>query len=481
MSHAVAKVPCAQGPRYEAAQPLAVVGWRRLLQSIALIALAMATITMSGCLGVGGAQPTATPSRADGVTPSTADGIILTVLNNIKDNGYDGNASVNQGLGGLWVNWRYGSQPLQTNLTGSGEAQDATSGQPIRHDRLTDLRYLHNLLLYKSLHPGDTQFDSETQRYTAIVKADFSSANDDRGWVYDELMGIYALSHDTFFQSAAHDLAAYFASSTVEPTPGVVYKTSATEPMGYYRVDLALEIGCALVQAGATFDQPQWTSQGRQVIQFVYDHAYVAKYHAFVSQMNNVLLPDGSLNPHETIMRGMYGHTHIEGGQVRSGAVAQIVLSLLHTYSVTHVKSYLTYATDLLAPFTSQNNTLGLWDSDHLGYYSQAVFPGPDMSNPGDPKTSANKKESGRQLQMLEAFAVANAFTHGQFATMQALMLRVAVEKAYYAPGHGYVYEMKSDWQLLTLPNGQHEDWVTTEAMGIALEGLFAVQESAPW
>lgn len=37
------------------------------------------------------------------------DAIVLDMLRNIHANG------INQAAGGLWINWRYGSKPLQTN------------------------------------------------------------------------------------------------------------------------------------------------------------------------------------------------------------------------------------------------------------------------------------------------------------------------------------------------------------------------------
>ena len=58
-------------------------------------------------------------------------------------------------------------------------------------------------------------------------------------------------------------------------------------------------------------------------------------------------------------------------------------------------------------------------------------------------------------------------------------MLEVAVEKAYYAPGHGYLYSTDANWQP-HLRNGQTKDFVTTEAMGIALEALLSVKAEPP-
>ena len=47
--------------------------------------------------------------------------IELSILDNIKANGFKSDLHINHGLGGLFINWRYGTDPLQTNVNGSGE------------------------------------------------------------------------------------------------------------------------------------------------------------------------------------------------------------------------------------------------------------------------------------------------------------------------------------------------------------------------
>ncbi len=448
-----------------------------VLLALTLSACASSAVTPANSDASGSA--TAPPTTA-GAQPGDADGVILAVLENIQANGFNADPSLNGGLGGLYINWRYGTQPLQTDFNGSGETDDASGASP-RHDRLTDLRYLHVLLLYRHLHTGDTRFDGEIARYTAIVKAEFAGARDERGWLYDELVDLYRLSGDAFFQETARGLADYYATSLYHPASGAVYKVSSDQPNGYYRVDLALEVGAALAQAGTTFARPDWVADGKQVIAFVYTHAYVPAYHAFMEQMSNVLAPDGTPNAVETIERGLYGHTHIEGGGVRMGEVAQIILSLLHAYMTTHDRAYLDDATSLIDPLTARANTLGLWDSANLGYFAAVVFPGTDVAHVGTPKAQTTVKESGRQLQMLEAFSVANLLTNNRYQDMQDALAQVAARRAYFASGHGYLYQMTSDWRVMPLKNGQPQDWVTTEAMGIALEGLLAAQDPAPW
>jgi hypothetical protein len=80
---------------------------------------------------------------------------------------------------------------------------------------------------------------------------------------------------------------------------------------------------------------------------------------------------------------------------------------------------------------------------------------------------------------MLQAFHLASALRGGggPFATMEAAMRTVVVTKAYYAAGHGVLYEMTPDWR----PVAPDVTWVTSEAIGISLEGLLSTLRSTPW
>jgi hypothetical protein len=444
-----------------------------------LILLLALSLAVAACDTVAATNP---PSGGD----SSSDAVIVAMLQNIKANGFDHNSGINGGMGGLWINWRYGTSPLQVNFQSSGQIDGSSVNSP-RHDPLTDLRYLHNLWLYKTQHPGDKQFDGEIARYSAIVKHEYAPdsqglVHDDHGWVYDELIAIADLSRDAAYQQAAFGMAAYYATTLYDARVGTIYKTESDHPNGHYRVDLALEAGCALIQAGTLDNHPDWVADGRKTVAFVYSHAYVPAYHVLLFQMDNVLNASGSVNADEAIDRVPYQHTKIEGGSVKMGEVAQEALSLLHVYLITKDQSFLDHATDLLGAFTDQNDPLGMWDTQHQGYFAAAVFPGSDAAHAGTPKVQTKAKESGRQFQMLEAFHLADALAHGRFQMTENALFDVALTKGYYAPGHGVLYETTANWQPLAIKHSSaHQDWVTTEAMGIMLEGLQSVNQSDPW
>jgi hypothetical protein len=399
--------------------------------------------------------------------------VVVDVLHNMQSNGFDPEA--NNGQGGLWLNWRYGTDPLQTNFDASGTANGSDVSP--QQDRLADLRYVENLWLYKRQHPADTQFDSELMKYTAIVKDEFSDHPDERGWVFDTLITLSHLSLDSFYQQAAKAEAQSLDTAHFHRKLGAFYKTSASHPHGYYPVDEALETGAALLQAGSLFNHAQWTKDGKAILSFVQKHAFLSHYHVFASYMDNVLLPNGKLNPTETFFRGTdQGGQTINGGRIAAGLAAQEILSLLDAYNVTSDETLLDKVQELLAPFRAHPNALGLWDSHHLGYYAVLTFPGKTIAHPGTPVLSRKTKQGGQQVLMLEAFQVANTLTDGQYASMVTLMQQVATEKAYDTAGHGYLDQEGADWKPVVLQSGDNtgetEDWVSSEAMGMALEAL---------
>ena len=459
------------------------VDYRALLLSalrwIGPVLLVVAVLPLL-CFEVSHAQQAA---QSHNLRPLTVDPNVLAVeqsiLNNIKQNGFDANPKINNGLGGLWLNWLYGSNPLQTNFNGSGKP-DGPKIVPPRHDMLTDLRYLHALWLYKSQNPTDTQYDSEVAKYTAIVKAEFTSSGNTRGWLVDEeFIDLYHLSNDPFYQSAAVSLVTHYAKS-IDPKVGITYQTNSAHPYGYYRPDWALEQGCALIQLGTEMANATWVTQGQAMINFVYSHAYIAQYHTFPDQLDRVLLPGGGVNPSETFYVDKFRNYIVHGNLMKVGSIAQIIISLLHTYQITQNTDFLNKALDLLNPLSLPANTLGMWDTTYLGYYYQLQFSGTGPQQPGTITVDMDKKEAGRQEEMLWAFHLADQLTNGQYANMEALMKTVALTKAYYAPGHGVLDEVTRQWTLLTV-GGRPENWVTSEAMGIELEALLDLYRTTPY
>jgi hypothetical protein len=414
-----------------------------------------------------GRRAGAVPTR-DANTSAAIRSVIDDVLTNIRQNGHNPDPSINDGLGGLWINWRTGSNPLQTNLSSSGVAGTKNDDDGARHDELTDLRYLHNLWAYRSVYPDGLDVQGEIDRYTKIVAKGFASGRNERGWVYDLVNDLHRLSKEPFYEQLARRLATYYVNELFKPQLGSVCKIKKDRPRGSYRVDHAMCIGCALVQAGVTFGNDDWSQHGRQIIEFLYEQAYLPAYRTFPSELDHVLTEDGRPNQNARFFRPK----GTEGGSAKPPALGQMALSLLHAHEATGEQQLLDRATDLLVPLTAADNSLGLWDAEYGGYFDKAVFSGTHVREPGAIRVDTGDKEGSRQLHLFEAFCVANRQTQGRFQEMEDRLLDITLHKAYCPEQHGFVYLMDADWSLLTLKDGSKRDWVTTEAMGIAVQAL---------
>lgn len=406
--------------------------------------------------------PTPTPTPAPGDPAIQA--AVQDMLNNIKQNGY------NPAQKGLYINWRYGTSPLQTNLNGSN-ATDNT-----RHDPLTDARYVHALWMYKKRY-GSTDYDSELARYEPIVKAEFAGSSNERGWLYDQLFWpLYTLSGDTAYRDIAKGLAASYFNA-ITPKAPVIFKTAASGnpgQHGYYRPFIAIGQACALIMAGTTFATQEWVNKGHAMIDFLYTHAIVQGPHkCFADQLDNVLTPQGAINPDETFLMIPKTPTSsaITGNQLRMGSSAQIILSLFNAAAVTGDSSLLAKAQEQLDLFDATTNPLGLWDHVNGGYFGGLNWSGTGPHNPGTQTMKSGKKESGRQISMLYAYNIANQLTSGKYAATAKLMLDVALNKAIYKTQHGVLYETQDNWAPVSHGTWS-EDWATTEASGACMEGL---------
>lgn len=416
-------------------------------------------------------RPGSSPDTVMQLDP-TLHAVEVDMLNNIKQYGFNNDPSINKGLGGLWVNWRYGTNPLQTNVNGTGESDD--SGSDPRHDALTDLRYIHNLWSYKVQNPGDASFDSEIARYTPIVKYEFAHTHNERAWLYDEFNALYTLSHDAFYKDVALSLVKSYAKA-FDPNVGSVYKVSSEHPLGSYRVDLTLETGCALLQAGVQFNNALWRQEGQSIVDFVYAHAYISRYHAFPDQVDNVLLPDGSVNAQESFFQGRLRNYVVYGRYMQMGNISQIIISLLDAYALTHNQDLLNKASDLLDSLSLPDNPLGMWDTIYGGYYFSVSFTGISPRQPGEVVLDKKRKEAGRQAIMLQAFHLANQFMNNKYASMESQMRGVTLKHIYNPSIHGVPYLVNADWSAPTFHNGTLNNMTTTEAMGATLESLFSL------
>jgi len=95
---------------------------------------------------------------------------------------------------------------------------------------------------------------------------------------------------------------------------------------------------------------------------------------------------------------------------------------------------------------------------------------------------------------MIQTFSVAHTIPQleGRYHYDLLLLLDVSLNEAYFAHGHGFAYETRFDFSprpAVVNITGQFNGadrppyllWVTSEAIGIALEGLLAALCGTPW
>src|SRR5579859_3758985 len=92
------------------------------LQTYSFIPIIACVLLLTSCSLFGGDQTNNSPTPVATVNAHpTTDSAILDMLNNMKQNGFNSDSTINDGMGGLYINWRYGTNPLETNINGTGE------------------------------------------------------------------------------------------------------------------------------------------------------------------------------------------------------------------------------------------------------------------------------------------------------------------------------------------------------------------------
>jgi hypothetical protein len=228
----------------------------------------------------GGAEPSAT---------DLADAKAMLV--NEEEHGWD--ACYN----GLSINWADVNGTNIGNWNGTGHPDPSPC---TRHeDRMTTLRFLDGLLLYRA-DTGSTEFDGEINKIEPHVLTLFTTANaDPRGWAYDTVVQIGKLSGDPEFTTIAQAMLNQYA----------------TRPADNSRPDWQIEEASALVQSGVPSNVALGTAELNQ-----YWKAYYLPSVGLVNEPNGIVTTDqGDM----AIALARAGFT-TEANQVLSGVVAHL-------------------------------------------------------------------------------------------------------------------------------------------------------------
>jgi hypothetical protein len=361
------------------------------------------------------------------VRAASPDAVVRTVLDEITAHGW------NPTVGGLYINWSV-DDPSQVNQPG---------GAVTRHDGLTELRDLANMLWYQRRHPGDGSQAAAIARLAPVVQGEFQRYGSDKGWVYWELLRLADLGGGRAFVDEARAFAAHLAT-IVDPATGVSHgmlsastaEAAATCPDGY-RVDHDLESGLALVDAGARFGDASWSAVGAREVDVVVGQTFDTAHHLF----NRIVCQGSVWDRHAKI-----------------GEQADDITALLEAGTATHNAAYIARAQEMLDALAGPAG--GLHDTARGGYFF--------MLDMGTGAVDSSYKET-RQLAMLGAFHRANALTGARYAAAEAEMARVALQMWTSAPLSGYPYREAPQFGFFG-----RERWITTESAGIALEALQA-------
>jgi hypothetical protein len=200
--------------------------WRRKLAAIlaSLLVLALCTITLhtltdklngkwttTGSKSGNGNVQTPSPVVPNNMGPSNTDlAMVHAMLTNEIAHGWD------SCYNGLWINWDEVNGQTVGNWNGTGQPDQSPC---TRHeDRMTTLRLLHALLLYRA-DTGSTEFDHEIGFIEHHVLTLFTISNPDlRGWAWNDMVDIATLSGDNQFTSIANAMLNLYYSSPAEST-----------------------------------------------------------------------------------------------------------------------------------------------------------------------------------------------------------------------------------------------------------------------
>jgi hypothetical protein len=391
----------------------------------ALWLLPAAALAVTAVAGRGSA-----PAAAAGAPP--LDAAVRAVLDDVDVHGD------NPATHGLYINWSV-DDPTRTNLP---------DRSPARHDGLTDLRQVLNMTWYERRHPGDGSQVAEMTRLAPPTRAEMAHYASDTGWVYWQYLRLASLTGDVFWTQRAQTFAAHLAG-VVDPVLGVVHghlDRDGDQPAcaDGYRVDHDLEGGLALVDAGHRFGDPQWMLTGLREA--------------------GTVLAQGFDTTHQ-----LFDHTVCGGAPAdrlaKTGEESDEILALLDTGAATGVSLFTDVATRMLDGLVA--NSTGLHDTRWGGFFFAYDL--------GTGTLSSAYKET-RQLTLLTALHEADAQDGGRYAALEAEMTEVGLRMLQHGPrAAGYPYR-----ETPTFGFHPGERYVTSEAAGIALEGLQAVLDPTP-
>jgi hypothetical protein len=354
--------------------------------------------------------------------------------------------------GGLFINWRgswdgnHSTTSSNTNIQENGLSDQQAGGAP-RHDPMTDLTYLVSLYAYQAINPQDRRFAADATRMEPIVRREFAAGSYYRCWVYFQLRDLAELRSGQGWDTIADRFAGAVYQGYYNRSAGTVADPRHGES---YRTDYAGECGAMLIDAGYRQHDAALTMAGESTLDHLLRQAQNPRTSLFPLQMR--------LGPRrDTVVQA----------EVMMGSEAQLLSAYLDAYDLTRNPGYLDAVIRAVDSLYSPGT--GLWDKDHGGFFASV--------DSGGSHLNTHYKEV-RQAWMLPLLThLARITRGGVWAARQQQMLAVVRDKLWQPGISGYPYRETPDFMLYQSSDGPHhsrvtEDWVTSEAMGIACESL---------
>ena len=398
--------------------------------------------------------PTPAPGSVAASEPATA-ARIFDILQEMNANAFNPQAPPVGGAsrpGGLFINWRgtwpgdFATAAANTNIKESG-LSDQQAGSAPRHDPLTDLTYLVNLYAYQAIYPHNQAFAPDVTRMEPIVKQEYANVGYYRCWVYFQLRDLGELQPAQGWDAIAARFAASVYQHFYDSQAGAI---ADPRHNGVYRTDYAAECGAMLIDAGQRTHDAAWIRAGSSTLAHLVQRAQNPQTHLFPLQMK--------LGPTQDM---------VVQAQLKVGEEAQLLNSFLDAYDLAGNKSYLNAVVQAVNSLYSP--AIGLRDRGRGGFFFSVSADGRHLNT--------HYKES-RQAWMLPLLQhLARIEGGGVWAGRQEEMLAVMRDKLWQPSIHGYPYRESPSFAIYQSHNGPGrtrvvEDWVTSEAMGIACESL---------
>jgi uncharacterized repeat protein (TIGR01451 family) len=440
---------------------------RRLCGPGRLPWLAVVTVLLAaGCTTTAVPGSPAAPTPAPGAIAASTPATVARIQDILADMGayaFNPQAPPASGAGqpgGLFINWRgswsgsLATAAANTDIKESGQS-DQQAGSAPRHDPLTDLTYLVNLYAYQAVHPGDQEFAADITRMEPIVQQEYAGVGYYRCWVYFQLRDLGGLQPGQGWDALAASLAAVVYRHYYDSQAGTV-----ADPRhdGTYRTDYAAECGAMLIDAGQRAHQAAWVSAGNSTLAHLLQRAQNPDTHLFPLQM-----------------RLGQAHDSVIQAQLTIGEEAQLLNAFLDAYDLTGNKDYL--GAVVQAVNSMYDPATGLWDQVNGGFFFSVYADGQALN------TSYKETRQAWMLPLLQHLA---RIEGGSWAGKENQMLTVVLDKLWQPGIHGYPYRVSPGFGIYQSHNGPGrqrvtEDWVTSEAMGIASEALVSQLLALTW